>query len=242
MIIRSVRSALEFLTVVPVGRSTQPTPPGLGRAWFPAVGALVGLAGGLVFMLLGALVTPLFAAVAAVATCALITGGLHLDGLADAADGLLGGGTPERRLEIMRDPRVGSFGVIAVVLVLVADVALLGAMSPARALAGLVIAGALSRLAMVGVIAAVPYVRPDGLGTLVRGGHRARDLVIGAVLVAVACLLDYRRAVAAAVLVALATILLIGLARRRIGGATGDVYGACAELGQTAALIAFAVR
>ena len=110
------------------------------------------------------------------------------------------------------------------------------------ALAGLVIAGALSRLALVGVIAFVPYARSDGLGLAVTGGRRGLDLVVGSGLTLVACLLDVRRAIVAAVLVALATLLVTHLARRRLGGATGDVYGACTEIGQLAALVAFAAR
>ena len=181
------------------------------------------------------------AAVAAVATGALLTGGLHLDGLADSADGLRGADR-ERRLEIMRDPRIGSFGAIALALVLFGDVAALSAMTPARAFAGLIAAGALSRLAMLAVVALLPYARPAGLGTAARGQHRVLDLVVGCLLTVIACSLDARRSLVAALLVALTTVVMAGLARRRIGGATGDVYGACAEVGQLAALLAFAAH
>ncbi len=232
MSLRSLRSAVEFLTVVPVGRTAAPPADRLGRAYFPAIGAVVGLGAGIVFMLATAVVTPLVAGVAAIATAALLTGGLHLDGLADCSDGLLGGGSPERRLEIMRDPRVGSFGAIALVVVLAGDIALLGGMTPARAFGGLVVAGALSRLALLAVVALVPYARSDGLGVAVTGGRRVPDLAIGALLTLVACLLDLRRSLVAALVVAVATLLVVDLARRRIGGATGDVYGACTEIGQ----------
>jgi adenosylcobinamide-GDP ribazoletransferase len=224
---------------MPVARADADPGERLGRAYFPAVGALVGLAAGVVFMLGAAVLTPLIAAVAAVATLAVLTGGLHLDGLADAADGLFGAGTRERRLEVMRDPRLGSFGAIALVLVLIGDVAALSAMAPAHAIAALIAAGALSRLALLAAVAFVPYARSEGLGIAVLGGHRLLDLAVGCLVTVVACLLDIRGALLAGVLVALSTLLMIGLARRRIGGATGDIYGACTEIGQLAALLAF---
>jgi adenosylcobinamide-GDP ribazoletransferase len=235
----SLRSAIQFLTVMPVGRGDAPPASRLGRAYFPLVGALIGLAAGVIYALAAALLGRLFAAAAAVATAALLSGGLHLDGLADAADGLLGGGTAERQLEIMRDPRVGSFGVIALVLVLVGDISLLSTMSPGRAMAGLLVAGAISRLAVLAVIVSIPYARSEGLGVAVAGGHRARDLVVGASVTVMVCLIDPRRSAVAVALSMVAALLVIGLAQRRIGGATGDVYGACSELCQLAVLVAF---
>ena len=228
-----------FLTVLPVGGSMAAQ---LGRAYFPLVGAGLGLvAGGIDFAVSG-VASPLIGAVAAVMALAVLTGGLHLDGLADSADGLLPLAARERRLEIMRDPRVGSFGVVALVLVLAGDAALLGAMPAGRVLTALVAAGAISRLAMLCVIAFVPPARNDGLGAAATGGPRWRDVAFGAVVTVLACLLDPRRAVFAALAAAVSTLLLVALARRRIGGATGDVYGACCELGQMAALVAFAMH
>jgi adenosylcobinamide-GDP ribazoletransferase len=189
-----------------------------------------------------ALTTPLLGAVSAIAILAVLTGGLHLDGVADAADGLLGRGDRARRMEVMRDPRVGSFGAVALGIVLLGDVAALAGMSPARAIAALVIAGALSRWAMLGVVAFVPYVRDAGLGVAAGGANRAFDVILGSALAAIACLLDWRRALVAVLVVALTAVMVAALARRRIGGATGDVYGAVTELCQLAALATFAVR
>lgn len=240
MSLRAFRVAVTFLTIVPVGGAGVEPGDRLGRAYFPAVGALVGLAAGIVFMVVSVLIGPLVAPVAAVATGAVITGGLHLDGLADSADGLLGGGNRKQRLEIMRDPRLGSFGAIALVLVLLGDVAALSEMTPIRALAGLIAAGALSRLAMLAVVTLVPYARPDGLGLMAQGEHGARDIAVGALFSVIACAPGGARALVALPVVAMTTALVVALARRRIGGATGDVYGACAEVGQLAALLAFA--
>jgi adenosylcobinamide-GDP ribazoletransferase len=241
--IRTLRSALAFLTVLPVAGVEGRPGERLGRAYFPAIGAVVGLAAAAVFVLLGSFTTPLVAAVASVTTLALLTGALHLDGLADSADGLFGGGDVARRLEVMRDPRLGSFGTVAVVLVLVGDVAALASMSAGRGVAALVIAGALSRLAMLAVITLVPYVRLSGLGIAAGdASHRGFDLALGAALAAVACLLDWPRALVALCLVAITATAVAALARRRLGGATGDVYGATAELCLLAALVAFVVH
>lgn len=237
-----MRAAVAFLTVIPIAEAEGATGERLGRAYFPAVGALLGLMAGIAFALAAALTSPLLAGVAATAVLAVATGALHLDGVADAADGLFGAGDAARRLEVMRDSRVGSFGLVAVVLLLVADVAALATMSPARAIVALVIAGAISRWTLLAMIAMVPYVRQAGLGVAAGGPHRRFDLVLGSAITVLVCLLDWRHAVAA-VLVAIVIAAVIGvLARRRIGGATGDIYGATAELSQLGALIVFAAH
>jgi len=236
----TVRSALAFLTVLPV--ATREGAPGerLGRAVFPAVGLLLGLVAWVALWLGSLLAGPLFGAVAALATLALLTGGLHLDGFADFADGMLVVASRERRLEIMRDPRLGAFGVIGIVLLLLADAALLGRLSTHVALSALVAAGAFSRLTMLVVLVALPYVRPEGLGRAAVGSG-GRDLVLGALLAAPALLLDWRHAALGLVFAAAAAASVALLAQKRIGGATGDVYGAVAETTQLAVLLAFAV-
>jgi adenosylcobinamide-GDP ribazoletransferase len=240
--IRSVRAAMAFLTVIPVATAEDPSGERLGRAYFPAVGALLGLVAGVCLALVAAVTTPLLAALAATSVLAVLTGALHLDGVADAADGLFGGGDVARRLEVMRDPRVGSFGLVAVVLVLVGEVAALASMSPARAIVALVIVGAISRWALLVMIATLPYVRQAGLGVAARGPHRPFDLVLGSAIAAIVCLLDWRRAVAGALVAVLIALGVRAIARWRIGGATGDVYGATTELAQLGALIVFAAH
>lgn len=242
MSIRSVRAAIAFLTIIPVATAEGASGERLGRAYFPAIGALIGLLAGICFGLAAAVTTPLIAAVAATSLLAVLTGALHLDGVADAADGLFGGSDIARRLEVMRDPRVGSFGLVAVVLVLVGDIAALASMSPPRAIVALVIAGAISRWALLLVIATLPYVRQAGLGLAAGGSHRPFDLVLGSAITAIVCLLDWRRAVAGALVAVLIALGVRAIARWRIGGATGDVYGATAELTQLGALIVFAAH
>ncbi len=234
---------MSFLTVLPVANADGSPGERLGRAYFPAIGALIGLVAAAVFGLMSAIGAPLLAAAVAVGALCLLTGAIHLDGLADAADGLLGKGDASRRLEVMRDPRLGSFGVTALVMVLVADVAALASMSAARAIVALVIAGAVSRLAALWIVGFVPYVRDSGLGVAAwEPSHRTTDLAIGTLCAALVCLLDWRRALVAVAVVAIATLVLIAIARRRVGGATGDVCGAAVELGQLATLVVFAIR
>jgi adenosylcobinamide-GDP ribazoletransferase len=241
--IRSLRAAVSFLTVLPVANADGSPGERLGRAYFPAIGALIGFAAGVACLVTAAVTTPLLGAAVAVAVLALMTGALHLDGLADSIDGLMTHGDAARRLEVMRDPRLGSYGVTAIVVVLLLEVAAIASMSPVRALVGLVIAGALSRLATLAVITFVPYVRPAGLGVAAWDArHRGLDLAVGAASAAVVCALDWRRALVALPLVALAGVSLAAVARRRVGGATGDICGAAAELCQLAVLLVFAVR
>lgn len=243
MSIQSLRSAVAFLTVIPVAAREGEPGARLGRAYFPAVGALVGLVAGAVLVVVAAITTPMLGAVVAVAVMAVLTGGLHLDGVADSADGLFGRGDRAQRLETMRDPRVGSYGAVALIVVLLGDVAALSALPPPKGVVALVIGGALSRWAMLGVVAFVPYVRTSGLGVAAAGGaNRAFDLVLGSALAALACLLDWRRALVAVLLVGLTALIVSSVARRRIGGATGDIYGATTELCQLAAMVAFVVH
>lgn len=236
-----MRSALAFLTILPVARAGGAPGERLGRAFFPAVGLLLGLAAWLALAAGSALAGPWFGAVAALACLALLTGGLHLDALADCADGLLPVATRDRRLEIMRDPRVGAFGVSALVLVLLGDVALLARLGGWAALLALAAAGALSRLAMVAALVWLPYVRTEGLGAAAAGAGRL-ELLLATALTVPVLLLDWRHGLLALLVAAVAALLVGGLARARIGGATGDVYGATCELAQLSALLAFAVR
>ena len=240
MSIRSFRAAVSFLTVLPVANADGGAGTRLGRAYFPIIGAAIGLVAGLVVVAVDAVAPPLLGATAGVAALCALTGALHLDGLGDSADGLLTRGDATRRLEVMRDPRLGSYGVVAVVIVLLLQTTALASMSPARALVALVVAGAWSRLAALAVVALVPYARSEGLATVAGGNDRRwLDIGVGVATVALVSLLDWNTAAVAGLLVALVSVVVVAIARRRLGGITGDVCGACAELAQLAALLAF---
>lgn len=214
-------------------------------AWPVAGGVLGGLAGAVGAVALWAGAGPAVAAGLALAAGALLTGALHEDGLADTADGLWGGQTRARRLEIMRDSRVGSYGVLALVLVTGlrwAALAGLAAQGGWVLLAGLVTAGAVSRAAMAAVMAALANARGEGLAASV-----GRPSVAGA---GVACLVALGLAVvlagwaglAMALGAAVAAVAVARVAQARIGGQTGDVLGATQQVAEAVALIVLSAR
>lgn len=218
---------------------------GAGSAWaWPLVGAVLGaLMAGLAGAALWLGVTPGVTAALVLALAAMLTGGLHEDGLSDTADGLFGGWTRERRLEIMKDSRVGSFGVLALVLVTLARwsalTALLvhGAHWPA-----LVAVGALSRVPMALIMAVLPNARGSGLAHAT-GRPGLRAALIGAAMGgAIACLFAGWSALPMLAAVAGVSLWLALSAQRRIGGQTGDILGATQQLAETACLAVLAAR
>lgn len=195
-------------------------------AW--AVGALLGLAG----------LPPAIAAGGALAAAAAMTGALHEDGLADCADGFWGGSTRERRLEILHDSRIGSYGVVALLLVMGTKwIALALLFEAGLALPALLASAMLSRAVMAGLMAALPFARQDGLAV-----HVGRPSAATAALGVVVALLGSGVAAGSvalgmAVCAALATIALGSLARAKLGGQTGDVLGAAQQVAELAALL-----
>lgn len=229
-------SALALLTRLPL---PDHRPAGAESAWaWPLVGGLLGLlAAILASALLSLDVPPGPVAAAVLAALALLTGALHEDGLSDTADGLLGGRSRERRLEIMKDSRIGSFGALALVLVMLACWSALEALIARGAFWGpLIAAAALSRAPMAVVMAALPPARPGGLSA---GTGRPSPAVAGAA-VGAALLLAVPALGSAALAPMLAAALLPALlalaANRMIGGQTGDILGACQQLAFAGAL------
>jgi adenosylcobinamide-GDP ribazoletransferase len=239
--LRGLAAALAFLTRVPVRRSVvlDAADVARGAAFFPLVGAGVGaVVGGVTAALCDPLTAPL-AAVLGLAAGAALTGALHLDALADTADAL-GATTRERALEIMRDHSVGSFGAVALVLDLGAKgVALATLSARGHVLVLAVCAGSASRLTPVLLSAALPYARPDGgLGSALAQTCRLRCAVAIAIAAAVCAGVG---GVHGAILLAAAVALVVPaivVARRWLGGITGDVLGATTELAELAALVA----
>ncbi|MFJ4683238.1 adenosylcobinamide-GDP ribazoletransferase [Streptomyces sp. NPDC091377] len=246
-----LRFAFGTLTVLPVTVTRwDRTAARAGMLCAPVVGVVVGggaAAAGLVLLLLGA--GPPLAAVASVAVPAVLTRGLHLDGLADTADGLGSGKPAEDALRIMKQSDIGPFGVIALVLVLLAQVAALAQTyddSWARGAFAAFLSATVARLALtLAARTGVPPARPGGLGAAVAGVVPGRLAVAAVVLVAVlaagcGALFGPAGAVRAAVAVAVALVaaeLLLRRCVRRFGGVTGDVFGALAETAATAALV-----
>jgi adenosylcobinamide-GDP ribazoletransferase len=237
--LKGLLGAVSFLTRVPTGTGAV-APAELARfvPWFPLVGALVGAAVGLVYAGAGVLLPPLVAAAVAVTAGVAVTGAFHEDGLGDTADAFMGGRDREDTLRILKDPRLGTFGVVAVAAGLLLRVAAVAALAPAAALAALPAAHALSRAAAVGLMAAVPPAADTGLGAAYARalGRRQALLGVAAGLVLAVALLG-AWALPAAALAGAAALWLGLLARRRIGGVGGDVLGAVQQAGEILTLL-----
>lgn len=238
--------AFVFLTRLPLPRladAAARAPVGHAAWAFPLVGLAVGLAGALA--LWGAALAglpPLVSALAALAVTVALTGALHEDGLGDVADGFGGGHTRERKLEIMRDSRVGSYGVLALLFSIGLRAGALAALlemgGPSAAGAALIAAMGLSRAAIPLTMVLLPPARSDGLGAGA-GSPGALRLGVALVLAALAAAVLLPAATLAPLfaLSLIAVLLMTGLARRQIGGHTGDVLGAVEQVTQATALI-----
>jgi adenosylcobinamide-GDP ribazoletransferase len=197
--------------------------------YFPIAGAIVGALGAGVFWLAAQLWPQSLAVIAAVATTVLVTGALHEDGLADAADGFGGGRTPDRIIEIMKDSRIGTYGAVALILVIVTKLAALASLSRSDVVAALIAGHTLARWSSVALLYRSTYVGTKGVSFA--GGVTPGRLVVATVLTAVliAAVLQRR-----AIIVGLVAVLVTAVAgtyfRRRLGGITGDCLGAANQL------------
>ncbi len=238
------RLAFRFLTRFPVGEGT-PETGDLGRscAWFPLAGAVMGLVVAAAAHAAGGRLPAPIAGVLAAAALAWLSGGLHLDGLADLFDGLSGGhGDRERTLAIMRDGRIGAHGAAALILVLLAKAAALAELVGRGEPWAIVAAPAVARFAAVPLVVWFPYARPEGLGTAFHGTAGGREVAVAAVLAA-ACVVPGAPASVWSTAGALAAAGGLALVvRRRLGGLTGDVYGAAIELAELVFLLVAAAR
>jgi adenosylcobinamide-GDP ribazoletransferase len=232
-----MRAAVALLTVL--GRATEPTP----RAWrwFPVVGAATGALVGGAWWLASEAFPPLPAAVLTVLAGLVVTGLLHFDGLADAADGLLCHASPPERLRIMRTPDVGAFGAVAVAVVLLLQVSALASQAVSIVLVAAVWGA--SRTTVTGAPVWLPYARDDGIAAPMLGSDISPWPLAALIPIAVlAAAVDGLRGGAAVAATVLATAGILGLARRRVGGFTGDVLGAAIVVGETVGLVVGAAR
>jgi adenosylcobinamide-GDP ribazoletransferase len=234
-----MRRALAFLTPLPVGRSKPPDRTTL--AWFPVVGALIGIALGGLWWTAARWWPPAVAAALVVAGDLALTGMLHLDGLIDSADGLLPHLDRARRLEVMAQPDVGAFGVTVAIATLGLRFAALASMTPrVLLLAGIWCA---SRTAMAAIAGSFHYVREQGLATSVHGGPWKPIALYGLIAsVSLGAFAGGRAQDGAVATVFVAAAAVALLARRRIGGFTGDVLGAAGVIGETVALVVASAR
>ena len=238
--LRPAVAALAFLTRIPVGRAVDVDAGDVGRGvWlFPVVGGAVGGVCGLLADVAADRLPALAAGALAVGLAALLTGALHYDAFADAADAL-GASSRERALEIMRDHAIGAFGALALIVVCLLDATLLGSLAAAddAALVGLA-AGACSRAGMLVPAFVLPYARQgEGQGRLLSGIGLV-PVVVAAALALLLSLPAGWAGVAAIGGAAVAVAVTSLVAARKLGGVTGDVLGATAKLAETGALVA----
>jgi len=239
--VQDIAAAFMLLTRVPVRWSAfSDAPPNLERSlWaYPFVGGVVSAVGAGVFWLGSGVLPPLLCALLALLATILMTGAFHEDGLADVADGFGGGFTKDRKLEIMRDSRVGTYGTVAVLFSLALRAAALAALPLALAVPGMIAAGTLSRLIIVLMLRFLPPARDDGMGTVAGRPHMLAVAIAIAIAVGGSFLLLPYQIVPLLVGAAFAGALVMSLvALRQIGGFTGDVLGAGQQLADTSVLL-----
>jgi adenosylcobinamide-GDP ribazoletransferase len=248
-VIRGLALAASWLTALPV-RAPIDVDRDLARRalyWAPVLGIGLGLLAMGVLVTLHTLGTPaLLAGLTVVATLAGLTRGMHLDGLADVADGLGCYGGPGRALAVMRDGSAGPFAVVMLVLVLCAQAAALGTLAETGRLLAVLLAVTAGRVAFLWCArAGVPPARRDGLGALVAGSQPPAAALAGLLALLAGGLaavpgLAWQGALAIG-LAALVVVALSAHTRRRFGGVTGDVLGAASELATTVVLVVCAI-
>lgn len=241
---KAVVAAFAFLTRLPVWRGPlRDVDLGRSVSFFPLVGLVLGFAlTGLAAALAGNL-SPCLVAVLMVSLLAALTGGLHLDGFADVFDALGGGrGDRARMLEIMRDSRIGAHGAAALNLLLIAKVAALAHMVERRDLLALLAFPTVARWLAAVLVVSFPYVRAEGLGRAF-SGEAGRVQVAAATAIAAVVVAVLGPSLILPTLGAAAAVLAFAFwLHRRLGGLTGDIYGAAIELGEVAMLVFCTVR
>ncbi len=235
---RSFVAAFAFLTRLPVGGGPL-RDADLGRsvAFFPIVGLVLGLVLTGLASLLGGVLPTTLAAVILVALLAALTGGLHLDGVADVFDALGGGrGDRQRMLAIMRDSRIGAHGAAALCLLLIAKTFAVANALEHRDLLALLMFPMLGRWAVTPTIVLHPYARQEGLGRAFHGEARLPQVATATIFVVAAVAAFGLRFFTPAAGALFAAMLFAFWLRWRLGGLTGDVYGATIELAEVVAL------
>ncbi len=225
----SLLAAVALLTVIPIRVTGGPEVVGRGSAWYPLVGALLGGFLWAAYLAMRLVLPPLPARALVLVLLAIVTGGIHLDGLADTVDGLTGGRGKEA-LAIMRDPHVGALGAVAVALLLVCKLAFLASLDEVAVGRVLVVMAAVGRWAPVFAAFRYPYAREAGTGKAVADHARGGQLLLATVLAAASALVLGWRGLLLFAAGAVATVALSAYLARRIGGHTGDTYGFLVEV------------
>jgi adenosylcobinamide-GDP ribazoletransferase len=238
--LRGFISALQFLTRLPVPAGEYSLEAAFG--WFPVVGFLLGALLALADLCLRYLnVASLLENTMLVVLLLMLNGALHADGLMDTADAAFGHATPERRLEIMRDPRAGAFGVTGLICVVVLKIAALGSLGGASRVGLIVLAPALARWSIIFVATLFPYGRTSGLGAPLKAAATPRRLLVASIIPLSGCALLGPIGMFSG---AIAALIAYGLGRwlvTLLPGLTGDCYGAVCEVVETVVWVGGAI-
>jgi adenosylcobinamide-GDP ribazoletransferase len=242
---RPFLAALHFLTIVPAPGHHQPPDADWWRAtgWYPAVGLLLGAVLAGLDWWLGLVWPRSMTAALILAAWVALTGALHLDGFVDSCDALLAPVPRARRLEILRDVHAGTFGIVGAVLLLLAKYAALAALPTGIRVPTLVLVPALGRWTMTAAVAIYPYARPGpGLGRKAKASEGWRPLALATATALIGCLIAAWAGLGWGALVTLVCSAAVAVAaaqwmRARLGGLTGDTYGAICELVEVAGLL-----
>lgn len=243
--LKELVAAIRFLSIIPVPGSAQlfdTEEEGadliIGAAYFPFVGLLIALLLLILLLVTPQFLPPLVLAAFIVVTQVVLTGGLHMDGLMDSSDGLFGGSSPERRLEIMRDSRVGSFGVLAGGCILLLKFAIFATLRVNLLSQAVLMVLPTARWAMILTVSMFPNARPTGLGATFRQTLSMPRLVVAGVTTLIIVLVVGHLAGLFLLLVgSLAAVAVGAWATRRLGGLTGDSYGAIEEVAEVVMLL-----
>lgn len=231
-------AALCFLTILPLRQRATQSELGRSLSYFPLVGLLIG---GILLGLdwaLGLIFPPSLTSAMVVIALVALTGALHLDGLADTCDGIAMGKTSEERLRIMRDSRIGSFGTVGLFSVLLIKFLALTQLSGWDRLCALLLMPTMGRWAMAFSVFAHPYARPSGMGKVFKEGASLGRILTATAAALTVCLV----LIGLGGLMLMVGVWLIALAlgrffRSRLGGFTGDAYGAINEIGEALTLL-----
>jgi adenosylcobinamide-GDP ribazoletransferase len=231
--IRRFFIAIQFLTRLPVPRALNGSETDIGKAaaFFPLVGVIVGGGAALVFVVLQRILPLPASVLCAIVFAVFITSGFHEDGLADSFDGFGGGWTKDRVLEIMRDSRIGTYGTLALIFVILGKFNFLSVLPSGQVWRWLIVAHTASRWTILPLCAWLPYARVEGQGKLVAKQVGVLEIITGTLtLLLVLILLPWQAALAALIVTTLVTLLSGLYFRARLQGITGDCLGAANQL------------
>lgn len=241
-------TGLQFLTRIHIANQSEWSPESFGRSvkYFPFIGAILGII--LVFInqlltdyfpYIGIFLPPHILAILLMISNVLLTGGLTCDGFMDTMDGIFSGRSKERMLEIMKDSRIGANGVMAFVLLAILKWSLIMDIPPQGLSTALFIMPVLGRFAMVVGITLFPYARPDGIGKAFAQYANKYTLYIASILTLLFVIPLGKQAIISLITATIVTFSFSSHVKKRIGGLTGDIYGAVTELSEIAVLLVF---